>query len=145
MPENERQNIATQTSFAPVEEKETYLASYNSMMNLLKKCYDHNILIVSGTDGGQAFALAHELELYVQAGIPGVNALQTATYNPAKNCGLLHKYGMIKKGYEADMILIDGNPAANMSDIRRVEWVIKNKRWYDSKQLFAYRGWGYYH
>lgn len=145
MPENERQDLATQTSFAPTDQKETYLASFKQMMTLLKKIYDRHILIVSGTDGGDAFALEHELELYVQAGIPALNALQAATYNPAKDCNLLQQYGMIKKGYAADMILIDGNPAENISDIRRVEWVIKNNRMYDPKQLFAYRGWSYYH
>ena len=87
--------------------------------------FDRHILIVTGTDGGEAFALEHELELYVQAGIPALNALQAATYNPAKDCNLLQQYGMIKKGYAADMILIDGNPETNISDIRRVEWVIK--------------------
>ena len=38
MPENERQDLATQTSFAPVEQKKNYLASYRQMMALLKKC-----------------------------------------------------------------------------------------------------------
>lgn len=145
MPEQERQDVASQTSFAPVEQKATYMASFQTMMNMLKKMYDNHILIVSGTDGGEAFALQHELELYVQAGIPALNALQTATYNAAKDCSLQNKYGSIKAGFEADMILIDGNPAANISDIRRVEWVIKNNRWYEPKKLFASRGWSYYY
>lgn len=145
MPEQERQEVASQTSFAPVEQKDTYMASYQTMMNMLKKLYDNHILIVSGTDGGEAFALEHELELYVQSGIPPLNALQTATYNAAKDCSLQNKYGSIKAGYEADIILIDGNPAESISDIRRVEWVIKNNRWYDSKKLFTSRGWSYYY
>lgn len=145
MPENEKQDVAVQTSFAPIEQKPTYMASYETMMKMLKKLYDNHILIVSGTDGGEAFALAHELELYVQAGIPPLNALQTATYNAAKDCNLLKQYGTIKQGYEADMILVNGNPAEDISDIRRVEWVVKNNRWYDSKKLFATRGWTYYY
>ena len=112
---------------------------------MLKKLYDNGILIVSGTDGGEAFALEHELELYVQAGIPPLNALQCATYNAAKDCNLLNQYGTIAVGKPADMILIDGNPGVNISDIRRVEWVVKNSRMYDPKKLFASIGWSYYH
>ena len=112
MPEDERQNITVQSSMAPVEEKITYVASFNNMMQLLKKLYDNNILIVSGTDGGDAFALENELELYVQAGIPPLHALKCATYNAAKDCNLLNKYGTVKEGLPADMILIDGDPAA---------------------------------
>lgn len=145
MPLDQRQDITEQTSFAAVAQKDQYKKSFKTMMDMLKKMYDHHILIVSGTDGGEAFALAHELELYTEAGIPALSALQAATYNPAKDCGLFNQYGVFKKGYLADMILIDGNPAEHIGDIRRVEWVIKNNRWYDPKKLFAYRGWGYYH
>ena len=145
MPEDERKNITVQSSMAPVEEKITYVASFNNMMQLLKKLYDNNILIVSGTDGGDAFALENELELYVQVGIPPLHALQCATFNAAKDCNLLNKYGTVKEGLPADMILIDGDPAANISDIRKVELVIKNSRLYNPKKLFASIGWSYFY
>jgi imidazolonepropionase-like amidohydrolase len=81
----------------------------------------------------------------VQAGIPPLNALQCATYNAAKDCNLLKNYGAIRTGNAADMILVDGNPASNISDIRRVEWVIKNGREYSPKKLFSSIGWSYYY
>jgi imidazolonepropionase-like amidohydrolase len=112
---------------------------------MLKKLYDNGILIVAGTDGGDAFALEHELELYVGAGIPPLNALQCATYNAAKDCSLLNDYGTISAGKPADMILVDGNPAVTIGDIRHVEWVIKNDRQFYPKKLFASIGWSYYY
>ena len=115
------------------------------LMKMLKKLYDNHILIVSGTDGGEAFALAHELELYVQAGIPPLNALQTSTWNAAKDCNLQNQYGTIAEGRSADMILVDGNPGIHISDIRKVEWVIKNNRRFNPKELFASLGWSYYY
>ncbi|MBP9882145.1 MAG: amidohydrolase family protein [Chitinophagales bacterium] len=145
MPADQRQELEAQTSLGSMEKKPAYLASFQNMMLMLKKLYDNEILIVSGTDGGEAFALEHELELYVQAGIPPLNALQCATYNAAKDCNLLNQYGTIAVGKPADMILIDGNPGVNISDIRRVEWVVKNSRMYDPKKLFASIGWSYYH
>jgi len=126
MPADQRENVASTSSFAPVSERAAYDASFDKMMKMLKKLYDSGILIVAGTDGGAAFALEHELELYVQAGIPPLNALQCATYNAAKDCKLLDEYGVIREGKPADLILIDGDPGSNISHIRRVEWVIKN-------------------
>ena len=145
MPADQRENATVKSSFAREDEKETYLASFDKMLEMLKKLYDNGILIVAGTDGGDAFALEHELELYVQAGIPPLNALQCATYNAAKDCSLLKEYGTIQEGRRADMILVDGNPASSIGDIRRVEWVIKNNLMYDPKKLYASIGWSYYH
>jgi hypothetical protein len=145
MPADQRVNVAAQSSFVPVSEKPVYTASFAKMLEMLKKLYDNGILIVAGTDGGDAFALEHELELYVGAGIPPLNALQCATYNGAKDCSLLNDYGTISAGKPADMILVDGNPAVTIGDIRRVEWVIKNDRQFYPKKLFASIGWSYYY
>ncbi len=70
MPADEKEDVAAKNSMAPVSQKATYIASFDKMMQMLKKLYDNNILIVAGTNGGDAFALENELELYVQAGIP---------------------------------------------------------------------------
>jgi len=145
MPADQRENVVSISSFAPVNERDRYDASFDTMMKMLKKLYDSGILIVAGTDGGAAFALEHELELYVQAGIPPLKALQCATYNAAKDCKLLDDYGEIREGKSADLILINGDPGSNISDIRRVEWVIKNGLRYYPKKLFASIGWSYYY
>ncbi len=144
MPADERVNVAAKSSFAAIAERPAYDSSFARMMQLLKKLYDSGILIVAGTDGGEAFALEHELEIYAQAGIPATNVLQCATYNAAKDCNLLDEYGTIRVGKPADVILIEGNPAAQISDIRRVEWVIKNNLIYYPKKLLSSVGWGYY-
>jgi imidazolonepropionase-like amidohydrolase len=115
------------------------------MMKMVKKLYDNGIMLVAGTDGGAANGLHHELELYVQAGIPANKVLQIATWNAVVNSRLQNRFGAIKAGREADLILIDGDPVVNISDIRRVELVIKNNRLYQPKQLLASQGWKYYY
>lgn len=127
------------------EEKPAYLASFKNMMKMVKLLFDNGILLVAGTDGGSAIALHRELEIYNEAGIPANEVLKIATYNAAKDCGLENEYGQIAAGKSADFILIDGNPTKNISDIRRVEWVIKNGRMYSPKKLLASRGWKYYY
>lgn len=144
MPADEREDVAVKSSVAPISQKQTYVASFDKMMQMLKKLYDNNILIVAGTDGGEAFALENELEMYVQAGIPPLRALQCATYNSAKDCALENSYG-VKANVSADFILVDGDPGTNISDIRRVEWVVKNNKMYHPKQLLNSIGWSYYY
>ncbi|MDP9230772.1 MAG: amidohydrolase family protein, partial [Bacteroidota bacterium] len=133
------------SSFGSAEQKTAYMASFKNSLKMLKLLYDKGILLVAGTDGGRALALHRELKIYNEAGIPANEVLKIATYNAAKDCGLENVYGQIKVGRNADFILIDGNPAKNISDIRRVEWVITNRRMYSPKQLYASQGWKYYY
>ncbi len=145
LPESWLSDLTIQSPFGNDEKKIAYKSSFGNMMKMLKQLYDNGILLVAGTDGGAANALHHELELYVQAGIPANQVLKIATYNAARDCNLQNKYGDIKAGMDADLILIDGNPVNNISDIRRVNWVIKNGRMYQPKQLLAAQGWKYYY
>jgi hypothetical protein len=145
LPQEYLSNLSIQSPFGSEAQKPSYKAAFSNMMKMLKLLYDNGILLVAGTDGGEANALHHELELYVQAGIPANQVLKIATYNAALDCDLQNQYGEIKEGREADFILIDGDPIADISKIRRVEWVIKNKRLYQPKQLLASQGWKYYY
>jgi imidazolonepropionase-like amidohydrolase len=76
--------------------------------------------------------------------MPANQVLKIATYNAALDCRLQQSFGSIEVGREADFILIDGNPVSNISDVRRVEWVLKKKRMYNPRQLLASQGWKYY-
>jgi imidazolonepropionase-like amidohydrolase len=145
MPEKSKNNITKTSSVGSEEQKPSYKASFLNSKKLVKLLFDNGILLVAGTDGGNAIALHRELEIYNEAGIPANEVLKIATYNAAKNCGLENVYGQIKVGVEADFILIDGNPSKNISDIRRVEWVIKNGRMYSPEKLYASQDWKYYY
>jgi imidazolonepropionase-like amidohydrolase len=133
------------SSIATEEQKPAFRAAFKKAKEMVKLMYDKGILLVAGTDGGFAIALHRELEIYNEAGIPANQVLKIATYNAAKDCDLQNEFGEIKVGRTADFILIDGNPAKNISDIRRVEWVIKNGRMYSPKQLYTDKGWKYYY
>jgi hypothetical protein len=145
LPESWLSELSIQSPFGSDEQKEAYKSAFSNMKKMLKKLYDNGIVLVAGTDGGEANALHHELELYVQSGIPANEVLKIATYNAAMVCNLQNTYGEIKEGRMADFILIDGNPINNISDIRRVEFVVKNNRIYSPKQLLALQGWTYYY
>jgi hypothetical protein len=145
LPDYMRKDLVIKKAYRTDEVKKVNRSAFKNMTVMMKLLYDNGVQLVAGTDGGRAISLHREMDLYVQAGIPPNEVLKIATYNAAKTCGLLDKYGQIKLDYEADFILIDGNPLQNIADIRRVEWVIKNNKVYNSKELLAVRGWKYYY
>lgn len=145
LPESALGNLANQTPYGSEEQKPAYKAAFSNMMKMMKLLYDKGIFLVAGTDDAPGFPLQHELEIYTEAGIPANQVLKIATYNAAKDCNLENKYGQVLTGREADFILIDGDPSVHISDIRRVEWVIKNQRMYQPKQILQAEGWKYYY
>jgi imidazolonepropionase-like amidohydrolase len=115
---------------------ETYRQSYAAMLKIVKMLYDKGITIVPGTDGFAGFMLHRELELYVKAGIPPADVLKIATIVSARVAGREKEMGSIEKGKIANMVLIDGNPLKNISDIRKAVLVIKDGVMYDPAKLY---------
>jgi imidazolonepropionase-like amidohydrolase len=114
-----------------------YKDSYSAMLRMTKRMYDAGIPILAGTDSIAGLMLHRELELEVRAGIPPAKALQIATFNAAR---LLHQekeLGSIAAGKRADLLLVEGDPVAQISDIRRCRLVIKNGTLYKSDALYA--------
>jgi hypothetical protein len=100
-------------------------ASWKVMMDLLRRMHVAGIPLVAGTDSTAGFGLQRELELYVQAGIPAAQALKIATWNGAKYSDRLAEIGSIERGKRADLLLVDGDPVADIRAVRRVALVIQ--------------------
>jgi imidazolonepropionase-like amidohydrolase len=86
--------------------------------------------IACGTDAGTPFNphadIPLELELMVSFGLSPEQALLTATRNAAENLDLLHSVGTIETGKLADLLVVRGDPLANISAIRDVAFVVKD-------------------
>ena len=113
-----------------------YKDSYRAMLRMAKKLYDSGIPILAGTDATAGIMLHRELELEVQAGIPANKALQIATFNAARLLKQDGEVGSIAPGKRADLLLVEGNPAEKISDIRRCRQVMKNGTLFDSAGLY---------
>jgi imidazolonepropionase-like amidohydrolase len=92
---------------------------------MVKKLYDNGITIVAGTDKGSGYALHRELEIYNQAGIPAPQVLCMATLTAAQVMKRNNELGSVAPGKLADLILVNGDPTTNISDIRKLDTVIK--------------------
>jgi imidazolonepropionase-like amidohydrolase len=102
-----------------------YRESFKRCMQLVKRLWDRKITIVAGTDGTPGFSLHRELELYVEAGIPAADVLAIATLGAAKVMRVDKRTGSLAPGKDADVVIIDGDPLASISDIRNVLMVVK--------------------
>lgn len=112
-----------------------YVESFQAFLKMVKVLYDNDIAIVAGTDGFPGFTLHRELELYVKAGIPANKVLQIATYRAASILNKEKEIGRVAKGMRANLVLIDGNPVENISDIRKISLIIKDGKLYDIASL----------
>lgn len=82
------------------------------------------VRIVSGSDGGIAAAKPHGLlpvsvACLVEGGVSTVAALSSATALAADACGLGDRKGRLRAGYDADLLVVDGDPVADISDLTR--------------------------
>ena len=119
----------------PATDKQ-YRAAYANMVRMVKKLYDSGIQIVAGTDESDGYALDRELEIYAEAGIPAPEVLRIATIEAAQVMHLDKDFGSVTPGKYADMILVNGDPTKQMSDIRHVDTVIKNGVVYKPAELY---------
>jgi imidazolonepropionase-like amidohydrolase len=98
-------------------------------------------LLIAGLDptgnGGivAGFGDLREVELLVEAGFSPLEAIKIASYNGAKFLGEDARIGSIAIGKQADLMVVRGNPATNISDIEQVEIVFKDGVGYDSEKL----------
>lgn len=107
-----------------------------SQLALIKALHDGGVRIVAGTDYGlPGFSLLRELELYVAAGLSPLDAIRSASAVPADVMGLSNDAGTIAIGKRADLVVLDANPLADISNIRKGKWVVTNGRMFDMTAL----------
>ena len=125
--------------------KTTELRHLRSEWNfkMLPKIHKANINIMAGTDTPillltPGMSLHQELSNFVKVGLTPLEAIRTATYNPAKYFNLEKELGSIKENMWADLVVLDANPLENITNTRKIHAVIKqgnylNKKILDSK------------
>ncbi|MFI5156544.1 MAG: amidohydrolase family protein, partial [Chitinophagales bacterium] len=109
--------------------EEYYRSPMDSVYKYLNKAYHRKLKIVLGTDIGSfpwTINEARELEFYVKkAGITPMDAIKTATLNPAELLGKDDQIGQIKKNFIANIIAVKGNPLDDISLLQQVGFVMK--------------------
>jgi imidazolonepropionase-like amidohydrolase len=95
--------------------------------------------MVAGTDAAGprlvGFSLHRELATFVRAGMTPLEALQTATLNPAVAFDRIADLGTVETGKVADLVLLDANPLANIENTQRINAVIEDGKLYRRPDL----------
>jgi imidazolonepropionase-like amidohydrolase len=103
------------------------------------------VMLLAATDvefpmGVPGFALHEELVRLVEAGLTPLEALQTATLNPARVLKMADVLGTIEPGNLADLVLLDANPLEDIRNTQKIRAVVADGRLFrrdDLDQLLA--------
>ena len=129
----------------PEERKEVCIKKINAIDNVINKdvveytvwskkmvdfMHDRGISFMAGTDTPIGFlipglSLHQEIQELYESGLSELEAIQTATINPAKYFNLENSLGRIKSGFIADLIILDKNPLESISNTKSIHAVIK--------------------
>jgi imidazolonepropionase-like amidohydrolase len=106
-------------------------------LRIVKALHDAGVPIVTGTDEGiPGHSVHREIELYVEAGLTPMEALQAATIAPARAMKLDGELGTIERGKRADFVVLTANPLESIRNIRTVRWTVRDGRVYDAPALW---------
>lgn len=107
---------------------EYFEPAYKAYRDNFKKLYDTGVTVLAGTDmvmyGSPLLPLNRELQYMVEYGITPVQAIQTATENPAKVLGVSELRGLVKEGLDADLLVVEGNLSEDITCINNVKFVV---------------------
>ncbi len=107
---------------------------------IIKVLQEVGAKIYLGSDSPQifqapGFSLMDELREMVAAGLTPYQALEAGTRVSAEFLGKFDKFGMVKEGYRADLVLLNGNPLERLRNIQRRAGVMVNGHWLSREEL----------
>jgi hypothetical protein len=128
--------------FKNMEREEIKLSEemYRIHRSMLKQLLDGGAKFLAGTDIGNpniypGFSLHDELALFVETGFTPLQALQTATINPAVYLERSHELGTVEAGKRANLVLLNANPLQDIANTKKIEAVVTRGRFFDREAL----------
>src|SRR5579871_2733696 len=110
-------------------------------LDVVRAMHKAGVPFLAGTDTPPGvyifpgFSLHEELQRFVAAGFTPLEALQTATLNPARFLGMEDKLGTVEKGKIADLVLLDANPLDDIHNTQKIAGVVANGRYFSRADL----------
>ena len=113
---------------------------YQKLCSLLLQMKRAGVMIMAGTDTGDPYSfpgyeLHRELQLLVEAGLTPLEALRSATLEPAKFFDAEDSMGAVEKGKMADLVLLGGDPLKDIRNTQKVDAVILGGKYLSKARL----------
>jgi imidazolonepropionase-like amidohydrolase len=124
------------TDPAPIRERFVQME-----LEIVDQMHRAGVPFLAGTDTAAGvhvfpgFSLHEELAFFVKAGFTPMEALQTATRNPAQFLGRLEDFGTVEAGKIADLVLLDANPLDDIHNTQKIDGVVLAGRFFSRKEL----------
>jgi imidazolonepropionase-like amidohydrolase len=122
----------------PVSYRERYVQMEMEMTLAMHKA---GVPLLAGTDTAAGvyvvpgFSLHEEMELFVEAGLTPMEALQTATSSPARYLGMEARMGSVAPGKVADLVLLDADPTVDIHNARKIASVVLAGKFFSRNDL----------
>jgi len=110
-------------------------------LDIVNQMHRAGVPFLAGTDTAAGvhvfpgFSLHEELAYFVKAGFTPLEALQTATRNPAEFFGKLSEYGTVEAGKRADLDVLDANPLDDIHNTQRIRAVVLAGKYFSRQEL----------
>ncbi|MCU1312426.1 MAG: amidohydrolase [Acidobacteriaceae bacterium] len=133
-----QQSILKSLDTDPVAVRERFV---DHELDIVRKLHAAGIPFLAGTDTPAGVdvipgvSLHLELQRFVAAGFTPLQALQTATLNPAQFYNKLDEYGTVQPGRVADLLLLKANPLTDIANTRSITGVIADGRYMSQQDL----------
>lgn len=116
--------------------------SWPKVERLVRMLHENGIMMTAGTDANNPWIVPgdsfhDELKLLVACGLSTAEVLKIATINGAKLIGWQKSVGQVKKGFEADLVLLGGNPLDNIENTRKIERVFLDGEEFEPKEILS--------
>jgi imidazolonepropionase-like amidohydrolase len=107
----------------------------SAYMQLIRRLHAAGVPLVAGTDNASSVTYRRELEMYELAGIPRAKILQIATIDAARIMKEDRDYGSLAVGKVADLLVVNGDPTQKISELTKLETVVRGGRLYQIEAL----------
>ncbi|MDJ0365811.1 amidohydrolase family protein [Hymenobacter sp. H14-R3] len=127
-----QRSIAQTMDTEPLPVREKFVAHE---LDLVRRLHAAHVDFLAGTDAPAGvdlvpgLSLHQELQRFVEAGFTPLQALQTATLNPARFYQRIQDFGSVQPGRLADLLLLRANPLANIANTRQIAGVVADGRY----------------
>ncbi|ATB41396.1 hypothetical protein CYFUS_006862 [Cystobacter fuscus] len=121
------------------EESEQRRDLFNHRLALVGQMHRAGVRVLAGTDSTTpwvfpGFSLHDELALLVQAGLTPLQAIQSATLEPARYLGMQDSLGTVEQGKVADLMVLDANPLDDIRNTTRIHSVVVRGRFISAEE-----------
>ena len=137
-----RKSIAESMDTDPLAVRQRFV---DHELDIVRKLHAARVPFLAGTDTPAGvgvtpgISLHLELQRFVAAGFTPLEALQTATINPARFYGKLSDYGSVQSGRIADLVILRANPLEDIANTRSIAGVVADGKYWSQVEIEALR------